>query len=132
VVAGCPIAMPSTAAISGLVLWASEYRNVPTPAVGRARRVGIRRAVFEEILKIVAGGKDPRSARDHEAADRRIGLRGVDRLAHRALTSRRSARSSFPAARSVITRVASSSVNDQVPGHGAALRKRRGKRVCNR
>jgi hypothetical protein len=52
---------------------------------GGARRVGIRRTILQKILQIVSGGKCARTARDNDAADRRVFLRAVNRFAHAAI-----------------------------------------------
>ena len=54
-------------------------------AVGAVCRVGVGGALFEEVVEVVAGGEDARAAGDDEAADGRIILRGVDRIAHDAI-----------------------------------------------
>src|SRR5712671_5970521 len=53
--------------------------------VGSAGRVAVGGAVLQEVLEIVTSGKYTRAAGDDDAADRRIVLRGIDRLAHGAI-----------------------------------------------
>jgi hypothetical protein len=53
--------------------------------VGCAGGVGVGGAVLEKILKVVARREHARATGDDDAADRRIILRGVDRVAHGAI-----------------------------------------------
>ena len=76
-----------------------------------------RGAVLEKVLEVVAGGEHAGAAGDDEAADLRIVLRGVDRVAHHAVHVLRD-RVLLLGRRSMITRVWSSSVTIRCLGMG--------------
>src|SRR5216684_1428537 len=68
-----PIAAPSTAATMGLLLFTSDRRKM-TEFCGRR---------LQKISDIVARGEHPRTTGYDETANFGIGLRRVDRIAHR-------------------------------------------------